>query len=259
MIPRIIHQTWKNNDLLPHMKDSQKSFIDKNPNWMYVLWTDEMNRKLIQEHFPWFLEYYDNYEYNIQRADVIRYFILWLYGGVYADTDLLCNCSLDSLIDDMETEEESLAIVMSSHVNYYSNWFMISSAENPFWPQVWEMLIKVFDYKECPQCVTRHLKIMETTGPIFIHKCIRDYKPKLRRLDIGFNNCDVCDPKPCICEDCYVINLNAGAWNSWDSKILNLFLCNWHYMVLLLIIVFIVLILLKPCAKYMCIGGVCKK
>jgi hypothetical protein len=38
---------------------------------------------LIEEKFPWFLESWLKYPYNIQRADVLRYFVLYEYGGIY--------------------------------------------------------------------------------------------------------------------------------------------------------------------------------
>jgi mannosyltransferase OCH1-like enzyme len=43
----------------------------------------------IKERYPWFLPIFDSYPYNIQRADVIRYFALAYYGGTYLDLDLV--------------------------------------------------------------------------------------------------------------------------------------------------------------------------
>ena len=249
MIPRIIHQTWKTTDLLPHMKQSQDSFIRLNPGWTYILWTDKMNRDLVKKYFSWFIEYYDNYEYNIQRADVIRYFILWLYGGVYTDTDIICKRPLDDLHKELEESGQDLGIIHSSHLDYYSNWFMISSKKNPFWPKVWDQLVDVYGYKKCMYCITRHLKIMMTTGPIFIDRCMKKYKPPVRDLTAGFNDCSVCDTH-CVCDNCYIVNMNAGQWNSWDSKLMNQLLCKWQYMVLLLLMVLVMLIIIHPCKRH---------
>src|SRR5947208_4237900 len=44
------------------------------------LWTDAKARYLIEKEYNWFLETYDSYPYMIQRADVIRYFVLAHYG-----------------------------------------------------------------------------------------------------------------------------------------------------------------------------------
>jgi len=37
--------------------------------------------------YPWFLETFDGYVYPIQRADAIRYFVLYYFGGIYIDLD----------------------------------------------------------------------------------------------------------------------------------------------------------------------------
>jgi mannosyltransferase OCH1-like enzyme len=46
-----------------------------------------MCRDLIKNEYTWFLENFDNYPKHIQRADSVRYFILYHYGGLYADLD----------------------------------------------------------------------------------------------------------------------------------------------------------------------------
>ena len=50
---------------------------------------------VLQEHYPWFLPTYLSYTYNIQRVDVLRYFILHHHGGIYIDLDMGCLKRLD--------------------------------------------------------------------------------------------------------------------------------------------------------------------
>lgn len=49
-------------------------------------------------NYPSFLQMYDSYKYNIQRADSIRYFLLDHFGGIYMDLDIGCRRRMDSLI-----------------------------------------------------------------------------------------------------------------------------------------------------------------
>ncbi len=51
------------------------------------LWTDEDNLALVKEHFPHLLNAYQAMEYNIMRADIIRYMYMSKYGGYYLDLD----------------------------------------------------------------------------------------------------------------------------------------------------------------------------
>lgn len=42
----------------------------------------------MQEDFPWFLSTYLSYPRLVQRSDVMRYMVLYKYGGVYLDADV---------------------------------------------------------------------------------------------------------------------------------------------------------------------------
>jgi hypothetical protein len=99
-IPKIIHQTWKTNNIPEKCKKWVASWKEKNPDWEYRLWTDEDNRNLIKEYFPKFLKIYDSYSRPIYRADIARYCIVYIHGGVYADLDFECLKPLDKLIKD---------------------------------------------------------------------------------------------------------------------------------------------------------------
>ena len=42
---------------------------------------------------------FNSYQYEIQRCDVIRYFLLYHYGGIYADMDYFCSKSFDKITE----------------------------------------------------------------------------------------------------------------------------------------------------------------
>lgn len=89
-IPKIIHQTWKNDKLPGAFQNWSKSWQECLPGWEYRLHTDEDNRNFIKEHFPEFLSTYDGYGKNIQRVDAVRYAYLAIDGGLYVDMDIEC-------------------------------------------------------------------------------------------------------------------------------------------------------------------------
>ncbi len=97
-IPKIIHQTWKDENIPAEFIPFIKSWKHYHPNWEYILWTDEMNRKFVAENYPDFLSIYDKYPYKIQRADAIRYLLLNTFGGVYVDLDIECLQNIESLL-----------------------------------------------------------------------------------------------------------------------------------------------------------------
>lgn len=99
VIPHIIFQTWKTRTRLPdNYAYWSQSFRDQNPGYQYVLWDDADNRDFIAQDFPWFLGIYDSYPAEIFRADIVRFFFLFRFGGVYSDLDTQCLRPLDQVL-----------------------------------------------------------------------------------------------------------------------------------------------------------------
>ena len=101
-IPKIIHQTWKDSAIPDSCQPYAHSWKHRHPKWKYKLWTDEDNRLFIRSRHPDYLDTYDSFPANIHRADVIRYFILFHYGGLYVDLDFECLKSFDSLVEKLD-------------------------------------------------------------------------------------------------------------------------------------------------------------
>ena len=87
-IPKIIFQTWKTRRRLPsNFAYWRSSFSKRNPTYQHVLWDDDDNRRFVDERFHWFIDAYDRFPAEIFRADLIRFFFLYSYGGFYSDLD----------------------------------------------------------------------------------------------------------------------------------------------------------------------------
>nr|AEX62747.1 uncharacterized glycosyl transferase [Moumouvirus Monve] len=101
MIPNILHQIWiQGYDKIPD--DLKKYFINcqkVNNNFEHILWDDDKIRKLLIDKFdPEYLETYDYFKVPAQKADFARYAILYTYGGIYLDMDMVCRKNLESLL-----------------------------------------------------------------------------------------------------------------------------------------------------------------
>lgn len=75
-IPKIIHQTWKDDHLPEVFQILSQTWRNVLPDWEYHLWTDDMNRDFVRVYYPHFLQKFDSYPKAIQRADAIRYLLL---------------------------------------------------------------------------------------------------------------------------------------------------------------------------------------
>lgn len=98
MICRTIHQIWDGKQTPPEWDQWISSWTCNHPDWKYILWSADDCRNLIERKFSWFLEVYDNYQFNIQRMDAVRYFILYEMGGIYCDLDIWCAKNITDLI-----------------------------------------------------------------------------------------------------------------------------------------------------------------
>ena len=97
-IPKILHFTWKTEDVPGVMARYYASFRELHPDWDIILWTDATMREFVSTNYPDLLAVYDGYPRNIQRADSFRYLVLNIMGGVYSDLDVEPFRAIDDLI-----------------------------------------------------------------------------------------------------------------------------------------------------------------
>jgi len=98
MIPKILHFTWKSEQLPRQMQAYYDAWRRLHPDWEVRLWTDETMRAFVAETYPAFIPTYDAYPKMIQRADSFRYLVLGALGGVYADLDVEPFQSIEGLL-----------------------------------------------------------------------------------------------------------------------------------------------------------------
>lgn len=163
LIPKIIHQTYKNETIPEVWRDAQKSCMELHEDYEYILWTDKNARQFIQDEYPWFLETFDGYPYPIQRADAIRYFVLAHYGGIYIDLDDGCQRRLDPLL-------AYPAWVRRTIPTGISNDAMGSRPQHPFFLRVIDELPKYDRGWLLP-----YITVMGSTGPLFLSVIWRHY------------------------------------------------------------------------------------
>lgn len=155
-IPRILHQTWKSETLPSRWKAVSEGCREMMPDYDYMLWTDASSREFIAEHYSWFLDTFDNYQFTIQRADAIRYFVLHHYGGVYLDLDIGCLRPLDPLLIYPVILPKTIPVGVSNDL-------MFAERRHPFLAQTIHNLV-TFDHS----WILNYPTVMFSTGPMFL-------------------------------------------------------------------------------------------
>ena len=94
MIPKVLHQIWiGDNKMPPIFLDFRKKWWELHPDWSYKLWTDSNINEL---DIP--IDYL-NLKVKSSIANVIRLYVVYKFGGVYADTDMDWLKSLNPLLN----------------------------------------------------------------------------------------------------------------------------------------------------------------
>lgn len=166
-IPKIIHQTWKTYEVPEEWWDCVNSWKRHHPGWEYRLWTDDESETFVARHYPDFLGTFQNYPYNIQRADAIRYLVLHQLGGVYADLDYECLQPLDPLLPGHSAIiglEPKVHAAISKVDHMLCNALMISEPGHPFMAAVIQHL------KTATHGTVEDFDILATTGPLMLNK-----------------------------------------------------------------------------------------
>jgi mannosyltransferase OCH1-like enzyme len=92
---KIIHQIWVGDKRIPsHIKKYMQDIQSSSDNFVYYLWTDENI-----PHLPKNLQtIYDSYNEFAIKADLLRLWVVYNYGGMYLDADFEMINKLDDLL-----------------------------------------------------------------------------------------------------------------------------------------------------------------
>jgi hypothetical protein len=101
MIPKIIHQTWRDKNLPPiiYKLVSENIRFFKSNGYEYMFWTDEMILKLISDEYPNFYNIYKMARTGVQKGDIARILLVYHYGGIYIDLDVLVLRDFSEILD----------------------------------------------------------------------------------------------------------------------------------------------------------------
>lgn len=126
-IPKYIFQTWHSKPLPNKMQECVDKLINDNPDFEHFLYDDDECREFIKKHFePRILYAYDKLIPGAFKADLWRYCVLYVNGGIYIDIKYNCinNFKLNELI-----LSEHWVLDIKPHLIY--NAFIVSHPYNP--------------------------------------------------------------------------------------------------------------------------------
>ncbi len=96
-IPPIIHFIWLGSSLPNKGKLVIDSWRECHPGWEIKLWDDESVKTFKWTNGFTKFAFFDAKSYG-EQADILRYEILYQFGGLYSDVDIICLHSFNDLI-----------------------------------------------------------------------------------------------------------------------------------------------------------------
>lgn len=208
-IPKIIHQTapsdtskWK-----PVWFDCQNSWKNLHPDFEYRFWSDEDLDYFMRTEYPQYYNMFETYDVNIKRIDAARYFILYHYGGIYADMDYKCQ---QRFFEELPDDKVSIAMSRVANDEGFQNALMISPKGHPFWETVFNKL------KENRSKVD----VLECTGPKIISRSVYTMKDQINPLSTKeynpfFNHWN---DSPDNYKNAKAIHIHTYSWYDDDKK-----------------------------------------
>ena len=133
MVPKIIHQSFRNHDLPHFYKKSPELIKEFMPDWEYKFWTDEMLDDFIKENYPQGWELWSTLSPKIKRIDVSRYYLLHHFGGVYLDMDFHLRKPIGELLTGASIFSYKSFQAVAKGWDFFGNAFMASVPNEPFW------------------------------------------------------------------------------------------------------------------------------
>lgn len=213
-IPRIFHQTSATKEIPEDWNALVKTCTDAYADWEYKHWTDETAREFISTEYSWFLDIWDNFDFPIQRADAIRYFILYHFGGLYLDMDTICNRTIP--LDQIEADgQPHHAVFKSTTPTGVSNDFMVSSKHHPLLAAAIKRLPYFVGITKSWSWILPHAAIMISSGPFFLTMVSKTYLLELPSTDTTqLQVINATELLP------YITDLEASSWHHGDTKTL---------------------------------------
>lgn len=159
-IPKIIHQIWLGSPFPEKYKALQQSWIEHHPDWEYRLWTDESLKDFPLQNQA----LYDSAVNWGEKADILRYEILYRIGGLYVDTDFECLRPFDKLHQQFDFYTGLFNLERNSMSPRLGNGLIGSAPGHPILKECIDNLSADGDRKDFDL-------IQERTGPFHFTRC----------------------------------------------------------------------------------------
>ena len=133
------------------------------------MWDEDRCNEFVKENYP---HYYEEYitQPHIVRIDIVRFMILYHFGGIYADMDMYC---YDNFYDGIQ---KSLSLAQSNGDDeIVTNCLMITTPKHPFFSKCIDLSFKrIREFVDQPHIVESDYYVKYIGGPFLLSDVYRE-------------------------------------------------------------------------------------
>lgn len=149
------------------------SIKQTNPDFEYILWKDETILNFMKDEFPEYNEKFNELPRIIMKIDMLRYFLMYKYGGLYTDMDYLMFKPFDMLNEKVvipcNREDENQNPIC------LGNCIFASEPNHPFWKSLMNTLFTI-DRRKLEYTIDKNIDgNVLGTGPMFFFAMWKKY------------------------------------------------------------------------------------
>lgn len=234
MIPKTIWQIgpYEYEELPSYIKICTESWIEQNPSWTYRYMTNDDAHIFIQDHFgKHYGDLYLKAHVPMCQADFWRYLVLYRFGGVYVDLDMLAMVPIEkwfNLDAEISVFASSLEDIIKWNAETYDQWMIGSTKHNQGMLSVIQSVANRIelaesgrvDYKDTGSLVfTKSIK--ESDAKVFVNDSPPDeiiHYTGSRLWSEGFEGSNISSIYPWVKSRNGDLRVLHNAYNSTDGK-----------------------------------------
>lgn len=182
-IPKIIWQIAKDKNMAKLYKNHSKKIRKLNPDYNYIIFYEKDAEKFI-------LKYYNKYILNAfnsinecygpAKGDLLRYLLIYQFGGVYFDLKSGTNTSLNKIIN---KEDEFLYSswpgsyndnLLKTGFGEFQQWWLISIPKHPLLKNIIKSVVENI-YNKTNSRLTGKFGVIKITGPFAYTLALKEY------------------------------------------------------------------------------------
>lgn len=130
IIPKTIHIVWvsgQDKSIPKFVLRNVETWKNNNPSWDVIIWNSSMVRENLSEQFVNLVE---NITVGAWKSDLLRYKILYEFGGIYVDADIVSLRSVEEIVRISEEQFDGVFSVcerLTRPTTLYNNLFVIQT------------------------------------------------------------------------------------------------------------------------------------